>query len=307
VKALVTGASGFVGTHLVGHLSSEGDDVIGMDRVSGDPDLLDQEGLTAAFAAARPNAVYHLAGDADVGGSWFHAADTFRANAEGTLNVLAAAREAGVERVLVVGSADEYGRVSGQDIPINENQPLCPVSPYAASKVAAEYLAVQAGLGYGQEIIRARPFNHLGPGQTDRFIAPALAMRIARNEIAGVEVVPVGNLTPKRDFTDVRDVVRAYRLMMMHGQPGEVYNICSGIAIPVQELADRLIAMASRPMRLESDPELQRRVDIPVLCGDPSALQRATGWSPQVPLDTTLRDILVQCRAAAAAEAGHEG
>ena len=303
MKALVTGASGFVGTHLVGHLAAEGDDVIGMDRVSGDPDLLDAHGITAAFIDARPNVVYHLAGDADVGGSWNRAADTFRANAEGTLNVLAAAREAGVERVVIVGSADEYGRVQGVDLPITEAQPLSPVSPYAASKVAAEYLAVQAGLGYGQEIIRARPFNHLGPGQTERFVAPALAMRIARNEIAGVSVVPVGNLTPRRDFTDVRDVVRAYRLMMLHGQPGEVYNICSGTAVPVQELADRLIAMAAIPMRLESDPDLQRGVDIPVLCGDATALQRSTGWSPQVPLDTTLRDILVQCRTVAANEA----
>ena len=296
MKALVTGASGFVGRHLVQHLTAEGDDVVEMDRVSGGPDLLDLDGMTSAFVEARPNVVYHLAGDADVGGSWYHPGTTFRANAEGTLNVLAAARASGVERVIVIGSADVYGRVQGADLPITEAQPLCPVSPYAASKVSAEYLAIQAGLAYGQDVVRARPFNHLGPGQTDRFVAPALAMRIARNERAGNGVVQVGNLTPRRDFTDVRDVARAYRMMALHAQPGEVYNICSGSALPVQDLADKLIALSSIPMRLESDPELQRGVDIPVLCGDASRLRNATGWAPTIPIEQTLADVLAQCR-----------
>lgn len=302
MKALVTGARGFVGRHLVSHLRNAGDDVVELDRVSGGPDLLDLPAMQAAIADARPNVIYHLAGDADVGGSWDHPRDTFRTNADGTLCLLDAARTAGVERVLVVGSADVYGRVTGDDLPIGEHQPLRPVSPYAASKVAAEFLAMQAGLGFGQEVIRARPFNHLGPGQTDRFVAPALAMRIARNERKGVEIVDVGNLTPRRDFTDVRDVARAYRLMMLHGEPGAVYNICSGVAIPVQQLADELIAMSTAPMRLRSDPALQRSVDIPVLCGDNSALRRATGWEPEIPLETTLADLLTQCREAVAAE-----
>lgn len=296
MKALVTGSSGFVGRHLMAHLAAEGDDVRGFDRVNGGPDLLDLEATSDALVEARPNVVYHLAGDADVGGSWSHPESTFRTNAEGTLSVLMAARAAGVERVLVVGSADVYGRVASDDLPIDEDVALRPVSPYAASKVAAEYLALQAGLGFGQEVIRARPFNHLGPGQTDRFVAPALARRIARNEITGQSIVPVGNLTPRRDFTDVRDVVRAYRLLVMHSQPGEVYNICSGRAIPVQELADRLIALSTSPMRLESDPDLQRGVDIPVLCGDNTKLREATGWAPQLSLDETLADLLAEAR-----------
>src|SRR5690606_15469175 len=139
-------------------------------------------------------------------------------------------REAGCERVLTVGSADVYGKVTAEDLPITEEQPLRPVSPYAASKCAADHVALQAFLGHDQQVIRARPFNHLGPGQTDRFVAPALAGRVARNELTGEEVVQVGNLSPKRDFTDVRDVVRAYRLLVERGTPGEVYNVCSGKA-----------------------------------------------------------------------------
>jgi GDP-4-dehydro-6-deoxy-D-mannose reductase len=166
------------------------------------------------------------------------------------------------------------------------------VSPYAASKVAADYVALQAFLGYEQHVVRARPFNHLGPGQTDKFVAPALASRVAANEIEGNSVVRVGNLSPQRDFTDVRDVVRAYRLLVDKGQAGQVYNVCSGTAIAIQDLAQRLISLAQIPMTLEADPELQRPVDIPILLGDGSRILADTGWKPEIPLDQTLEDLL---------------
>lgn len=292
MRALVTGAGGFVGHHLVAHLRSEGDEVLVTDHAVDGLDVTDGAGVLAHMRSTRPEVVYHLAGASDVGGSWQTPQATFRANAEGTLAVLWAARESGVDRVLTVGSADVYGKVEPADVPISESCPLKPVSPYAASKVAADYVALQAFLGHGQQVVRTRPFNHLGPGQTDRFVAPALASRIAANERSGREEVPVGNLSPRRDFTDVRDVVRAYRLLVERGRAGAVYNVCSGRSVAVQELADRLLAMARTPMRLVEDPDLMRPVDVPNLEGDCSALRADTGWSPQIPLEETLRDLL---------------
>jgi GDP-4-dehydro-6-deoxy-D-mannose reductase len=297
VRALVTGAGGFVGRHLVEHLRVCGDDVATTDRSTDGLDITDAPSLLELLRRVRPRVVYHLAGASDVGGSWSTPQATFRANAEGTLNVLWAAREAGVERVLTVGSADVYGKVRPDDLPISEDVPMRPVSPYAASKAAADHVALQAHLGFGQHVVRTRPFNHLGPGQSDRFVAPALAGRIAANERSGDAQVRVGNLSPRRDFTDVRDVVRAYRLLMERGRPGEVYNVCSGRAIAVQELAEQFIALARIPMELVPDPDLQRPVDIPVLLGDASRLRADTGWEPQIPLEVTLRDLLDDRRA----------
>jgi GDP-4-dehydro-6-deoxy-D-mannose reductase len=296
MKALVTGAAGFVGRHLTAHLEANGDTVVGIDRVDG-PDLLDAAAVRELVLDVRPDAVYHLGGLSDVGGSWSAPYDTFRVNADGTLNVLLACVEATVGRVLVISSADVYGRVTLGELPLTEDSPLRPVSPYAASKIAADYLALQAWLGYRLEVMRVRAFNHLGPGQTNRFVAPALAERIALNELEGREVVPVGNLTPRRDFTDVRDVVRAYRLLVEHGEPGEAYNVCRGTDLAISELADRLVAMAHRPMRLEEDPARQRPVDVPVLRGDYTKLHKATDWAPEIDIiDRTLGDILDEWR-----------
>jgi GDP-4-dehydro-6-deoxy-D-mannose reductase len=296
VRSLVTGAGGFVGTHLVRHLDENGDEVVELERTVDGVEIADAEAVTEAIMAAKPVAVYHLAGASDVGGSWSAPTETFLANALGTLNVLEAARAAGADRVLAVTSADVYGRVSADELPLTENQPLRPVSPYAASKVAADALAQQAWLGHRLPVIRVRAFNHLGPGQSDRFVAPSLAARIARNERDGGEEVPIGNLTPRRDVTDVRDVVRAYRLLMTGGEPGAVYNVCRGVAVSVREIAEALLSMARRPMRLVSDPALQRPVDIPVLVGDNGALRRVTGWEPTIPLDQTLADVLADWR-----------
>jgi GDP-4-dehydro-6-deoxy-D-mannose reductase len=268
-----------------------------MERTVDGIDIVDADALTDAVVAAKPEAVYHLAGAADVGGSWSAPRETFAANALGTLNVLEASREAGAERVLAVTSADVYGRVTEAELPLAEDQPLRPVSPYAASKVAADALAQQAWLGHRLPVVRVRAFNHLGPGQSDRFVAPSLAARIARNERDGGDEVPIGNMTPLRDVTDVRDVVRAYRLLMEEGEPGAVYNVCRGSAVSVEQIARALLGMAARPMRLVSDPALQRPVDIPVLVGDNRALRRATGWEPTIPLEQTLSDVLADWRA----------
>jgi GDP-4-dehydro-6-deoxy-D-mannose reductase len=291
MRAFVTGASGFVGSHLLDHLRAQGDDI----AASAPPDeidVTDRSAIAEAMAAAEPDVVYHLAAQADVGASWDHPVETLRVNVEGTLNVLDGARLAGASRVLAVTSADVYGRVSEADLPLDETTPLRPVSPYAASKAAAEMLCIQASLGHGLDVIRVRAFNHLGPGQSERFVASALASRIVANERSGDDTVRVGTLEARRDFTDVRDVVRAYRLLMTAGAAGEVYHVCSGTDRPVQEVAEMLLAMAASPMRLELDPILVRPVDLKVLRGDPSKIRAATGWKPEIPLERTLRDLL---------------
>jgi GDP-4-dehydro-6-deoxy-D-mannose reductase len=298
MRAVVTGGLGFVGQHLVAHLEAMGDEVTVLDRNGPDPvDLMDRPAVLAALQDLAPDHVYHLAGWADVGASWADPLAVLRLNAESTLHVLDGARAAGVQRVLSVASADVYGIVAEADLPLTESSPVRPTSPYAASKVAADALALQAFLGYGLGVIRVRPFNHLGPGQSEAFVAPALAARIARAERDGIDEIPVGNLTPRRDVTDVRDVARAYRLLMERGEPGEVYNVCSGTALAVQELADALVAMARRPLHLVTDPSLVRPIDLPVLRGDASKLRAATGWAPEIPIEQTLADLLDDLRA----------
>jgi GDP-4-dehydro-6-deoxy-D-mannose reductase len=297
MRALITGGLGFVGQHLSRHLQDNGDDVTVLDRHgSGAVDITDGPAVTAAIAAASPEAVYHLAGWADVAASWSDPVSVFRANAEGTLHVLRACIEAKVDRVLAISSADLYGIVKPEELPLRETSPVRPTSPYAASKLSAEALAQQAFLGHGLEVVRARPFNHLGPGQAEGFVAPALAARIARAERDDHSSIPVGSLTARRDLTDVRDIVRAYRLLLTAGVPGEVYNVCSGRDLAIQELADHLVGMARRPIELAPDPALLRPVDLPVLRGDPAKLRNATGWKPEIPIEQTLADLLDDMR-----------
>jgi GDP-4-dehydro-6-deoxy-D-mannose reductase len=298
MKALVTGASGFVGPHLVAHLEAAGDQVVAVDRGGGTPvDVTDRDAVQAVMRDVRPAAVYHLAALSHVAESWSAAANSFRVNAEGTLNVLVAARDAGVGRVLVVGSAEEYGAVRDADLPIDEDTPLRPMTPYGASKVAADYLALQAYLGAGLETVRARPFNHTGPGQSPRFLVPALARRVAEAERAGEDKVLVGSLDPVRDITDVRDVVRAYRSLVERGEPGEVYNVCSGRGTTVREIAERLLAHAHRKLELVVDENLVRKVEVPRLVGNPSKIGADIGWSPEIDIDRTLDDVLAAARA----------
>lgn len=296
MRALVTGSRGFVGTHLVAHLNACADDVIEMDRVIGSPPIEDASAIAALIAEAKPEAVYHLAGQSDVAGSWDDPMGTFQTNADGTLHIVRACIDTGVERLLSVTSSDIYGVVDTDDLPITEQAPLQPVSPYAASKAAAEMVCIQGFLGHGLGVIRARAFNHLGPGQSDRFLAPALAARIVANERSGNTTVPVGNLSARRDFTDVRDVVRAYRLLITEGTPGEAYNVCSGQDVAVSEIADTLLGLANTPMTLEQDQRLFRPVDVPVVRGDSAKLRAATGWTPEIALADTLADLLADAR-----------
>jgi GDP-4-dehydro-6-deoxy-D-mannose reductase len=297
MRALITGGLGFVGRHLADHLHAAGDEVVSLDRHSTPSiDITDAKRTAAAVAEARPDAVYHLAGWADVGGSWKDPRTVLRVNGEGTLNVLEACRAAGVARVLAVASADVYGVVTEAELPLDEQAPLRPTSPYAASKLAADALAQQAFLGHGLGVIRVRPFNHLGPGQAEQFVASALAARIARAERDDVDHIVVGNLEARRDFTDVRDIVRAYRLLVERGAPGEVYNVCSGRDLAIQDLADLLVGLATRPIELRPDPELMRPADLPVLRGDASKLAAATGWAPEIPIEQTVADLLDDMR-----------
>ncbi|MFI5101515.1 MAG: GDP-mannose 4,6-dehydratase [Actinomycetes bacterium] len=288
MRAFVTGASGFVGPWLTGHLRAQGDEVF-----APEVEITDAELVRDAVAESRPDAVYHLAAVANVGESWGSPLATFAVNATGTLNVLEAARALPVPpTVLLVCSAEVYGRVGAADLPLTEDAPLRPVSPYAASKVAAEFLGMQAHLAYGLPVIRARAFNHIGPGQAPTFVVSSLARQVAEVALKGGGSIHVGNLTPQRDFTDVRDVVRAYRLLVERGTGGEVYNVCSGEAVAVAELADRLIRLAGVEVEVQVDPDRVRAVDVPVLVGDPGRLVRATGWRREHELDDTLLDVL---------------
>lgn len=294
MRALVTGGRGFVGKWLCEHLRDQGDEVIFIDH---EIDVTDAGAIGRAIGDASPDAVYHLAAISHVGRSWQEPARVLEVNALGTLNVLEAARQCPEPPVvLLTSSAEVYGEVSEAELPIKESAELRPATPYAASKVAAEYLGVQAHLGHGLQVLRVRPFNHVGPGQSDQFVVAALAARILDAHGSGKAVVRVGNLAARRDLTDVRDVVRAYRLLVLHGTPGEVYNVCSGRDVSISEVANRLAEMAGGCVSLEVDPELVRPVDLPVLRGDPERLESATGWKPEIDLDKTLADVLAYWR-----------
>ena len=292
MRVFVTGGHGFVGTYLAEHLHAAGDDVIAPHQ--SEVDLGDQPGLIDAIGAASPDAIIHLAALAHVGESWNDPARTFDVNAVGTLHVLEAARRVEPKpRVLLIGSAEVYGPVQPSDLPLTEESKLNPVTPYAVSKVAAEYLGVQYHAGFGVPVVRARSFNHIGPGQAGRFVVADIAGRIA-DAIKNGDTAPirVGNLSARRDYTDVRDVVRAYRLLITDGAAGEAYNVCSGVDVSVETLAQRLLALAEVDLQIETDPTLVRPVDVPVLVGDNSRLRAATGWAPEITLDQTLRDVL---------------
>jgi GDP-4-dehydro-6-deoxy-D-mannose reductase len=300
MRALVTGATGFVGPHLIAHLRAAGDEVVlpgDATGTTGSFDITDRAVVHDVFAAQRPEVVYHLAAWSDVGASWRDPIACLRVNVEGTANILDAARASGARRVLVVGSSEEYGKIDDDGERLREDAPLRPITPYGASKVAASFLTLQAWLGSELETIRVRAFSHTGAGQSDRFVVPALAGRIVAAEKANAPTIKIGARTPVRELSDVRDVVRAYRLLVEHAAPGEVYNVCRGTGVSIGEIADGLVARAGGGVDVEVDPELVRPVEVPRLVGDPTKLVEATGWQPQFSLDDTLDAVLEHARA----------
>jgi GDP-4-dehydro-6-deoxy-D-mannose reductase len=295
VRSLITGGRGFVGNWLAEHLRSLGDQVVAIDQ---EVDVTDPSALLQAVTDARPDAIYHLAALTHVGQSWDEPLRVLEVNVIGTGALLAAARQCGSDpRILVTSSAEVYGAVTDPGrLPLTEESPTAPLTPYAASKLAAEALVTQAYLGHGQHVVTVRPFNHIGPGQSPNFAVPALAKRIVEADRRGASTIPVGNLSARRDFTDVRDVVRAYRALIETGTPGEVYNVCSGRDVSILSIAEGLLALAETSLEFETDPSLVRPVEVPVLRGDPTRLGGATGWKPEIPLEDTLADVLAYWR-----------
>jgi len=290
VRALITGGSGFVGRHLQAHLEASGDDVVSIDV---EYDVADAEQMVQAFSGARPDVVYHLAAKTHVGSSWDDPTEVLRVNVLGTASVLAAARRVVPEALtIVVSSAEVYGVVTPEELPLSESSPVQPASPYAASKAAAEMVALQAFRGFNQRVLVVRPFNHVGPGQAPTFFVPALASRLLSARAEQRTSVPVGELSTRRDFTDVRDVVRAYRLLATNGAAGEIYNVASGVDRSMQDVADQLRSIISEDITLDVDPSLLRPVDVPVLRGDASKLLRVTGWRPEIDFSQTLTDVV---------------
>jgi GDP-4-dehydro-6-deoxy-D-mannose reductase len=298
---LVTGASGFAGSHLVQHLSGA-HDIVGWSRSAPRPeiaalarwqpvDLRDRDAVDAAIRELRPSAIVHCAGLPQVAESWADTAAPLAANVLGTHRLLEAVRVNRVRcRIVIIGSAHVY---APSTVPITEDHPLGPASPYALSKLAQEQLALRTVAEDGLEVIVTRSFNHTGPRQAPSFMAPSMARQIAAIERGAREpIIRVGNLDTQRDLLDVRDVVRAYASLMRTGTPGTVYNVASGIGRQVRAVLAALIARASVPIRVEMDTERLRANDIPMLVGDATRLRAATGWAPQIPFEQTLDDLL---------------
>ena len=307
MRALITGVAGFAGGHLVEHLASATDWDIWGNVLEADhlrfvvpgaravvADLRDPGATRELVEQARPDFVFHLAAQAFVQQSWADPWDTLETNLRSQMNLCEALLQSSPKaRVLVVGSNEEYGQARHDEQPVNEDNPLRPDSPYAVSKIAQDFLGLQYFLSRGLPVVRVRPFNHIGPRQGERFVASAFAKQVASIE-AGLQppVVRVGNLKAQRDFTDVRDMVRAYRLALIQGEAGEVYNIGSGVPRSVQQLLDTLLSYAGVDVRIEIDHERLRPSDTPILYCDASRFMARTGWTPAIPFETTLRDLL---------------
>jgi GDP-4-dehydro-6-deoxy-D-mannose reductase len=311
VRALVTGASGFVGGHLCEHLTATGDLVVGISASGRWPtdlgrlnhsvrlercDLLGIEHSDLADLVRRkqPEAIYHLAAQSNPQASLADPHGTWALNLGGTLNLLEAVRAANLTpkpRVIVVSSGVCYGNPGPADLPVSERCPLRPNNPYAASKAAADLLGVQHYLAYGTDTIMVRPFNHSGPRQSPSYVLAALALQIAEVEAGRKAAVEVGNLDVVRDFTDVRDVVRGYRLLAQHGKAGEIYNLGSGQGTKIADALHHLTTLAASPIKVRIDPARVRPVDQPLLVADATKLRDATGWEPSYTIEQTLADM----------------
>ncbi|MGH3733770.1 MAG: GDP-mannose 4,6-dehydratase [Acidimicrobiales bacterium] len=290
MRALVTGSNGFVARHLIRHLLESGDEVQGIDR---EVDVTDELAMRGVFESFRPEVTYHLAALTHVGESWEHANEFTRVNVVGTHRVLDAAFEAvATSTTIVVSTSEVYGIVSAHDQPLRETFRVAPVNPYAASKVEAEHVAHDAMRLRGQRVVIARPFNHLGPGQSSNFVVPALVTRLLDAVDSGDGEILVGDLSTRRDFCDARDVVRAYRLLAQFGGTGEVYNVASGHDVALSDIAAQLVQRLAPDVALVIDPSLLRPVEIPVFRGSFQKLHEATGWEPEISLAQTLDDVI---------------
>jgi GDP-4-dehydro-6-deoxy-D-mannose reductase len=305
VRVLITGATGFAGRHLSSHCISQGHEVHALVRPGREDAVVpgvaahaaamdDPVAVAAVLRDVAPDGVAHLAGASSVGRSFADPVGTWDINLGGTLTLLQAARDTGVTgRILVVTSGEIHGRVPVAELPVTERTPLNPVSPYGASKGAADLAAAQYRAAYGVAAVRVRAFNHVGPGQDARFVLPNVACQIARAERAGAPVeVTVGNVDTRRDFMDVRDMVRAQLLLLERGDPDAVYLACTGRSLPVRELIEGLGALARVPVTFRSDAELRREGEQPDLYGSPDRLRADTGWTPEIPMKVTLADTL---------------
>ncbi len=298
MKALITGSLGFVGRYLRAELEANGYEVVGLDVVPGEgtlrADLMDAAQTARIVAEQRPDVIFHLAAVADVGRSWREPQLTMQLNIVAALNLLEAVRaiDASGIRVVIVGSSDQYGSLGAAGARVSEETPLQPQSPYAISKMAQEALARLYARSYGMNICMTRSFNHGGAGQRPGFMVPDFASGIVKIERGEAEALSVGNLASRRDFTHVRDVVRAYRLIAEKGASGEVYNVGSGVTYSAQEVLDLLRSMAKCRVPVRQDPARMRPSDTPVICCDHGKLSRATGWEPSLGMADIARDTL---------------
>jgi len=305
VRALITGIGGFVGRHLLQHLLDEGDDVSGLGRPAdcvGLPesvkvhltDLSDRAAVQRTIGDARPEAIYHLAAQSSTGESLVDPWATLGNNLLGQLNLLEATlQQQPRPRILVIGSSDEYGHLRPEDVPTNEDVPLRPTTPYAVSKVGQDVMGYQYFAQHKLPVIRVRPFNHTGPGHDQRFVIPSFARQLAEMEAGDREpVLRVGNVDVERDFCDARDMVRAYRLALVAGLPGEVYNIGRGQSVRIADVVGELIGLCRLPVTVSVDQALLRPSDVPRQEADTRKFTALTGWQPVIPWHTTLLDTL---------------
>ena len=311
MKILITGITGFVGSHLAEYcLSLEQQvEVIGTCRWRSrreniehledainlyECDLRDASSVKTLLADIQPERIFHLAAQSYVPSSWNSPGETITTNVIGQLNIFEAMRETNsTASIQIAGSSEEYGLVHPEEAPITEENPLRPLSPYAVSKVAQDMLAYQYFQSYGLKVVRTRAFNHTGPRRGDVFVTSNFAKQIAEIE-AGQRppVIHVGDLNPKRDFTDVRDIVRAYWLSLEHCNLGEVYNVASGKAYRIKEVLEILLDNSGQDIEVVEDPERLRPSDVPLLLGDNSRFCKATGWAPEIPFEETAKDLL---------------
>ena len=306
-KVLITGADGFVGRYLTAYLLEEANaEVLGLDLRpprSGAPwdrcefgvcDILEREEIISHVERFQPGYVFHLAAQSSVHRSWENPQLTYDIAVRGQANVMDALRQAGLDaRIQVACSAEEYGKVGREELPVSEDHPLRPASPYALSKVMQDYHAAFCHYAFGMKTMVTRAFNMTGPGQSPEFVVSDFARQVAEAEAGTRErVIQVGNLEARRDFSDVRDLVGAYWLLLQEGIPGEAYNVCSGNDHSIAEILDLLLSMSSVPIEVKVDPDRLRVVDIPVMRGDNGKLRELSGWAPFRSLQQTVGDVL---------------